>query len=224
MGKLDLNLADFEDEEEALGPDSPAAAQVTLIPSQILPPAPLEGNLSPIPVQPSALAPTAGGLGPMVLIPIVDRVLATISEISRCVSNVSIEKQRTKQVRAGAEAQVEAYKQQTRQVQIQQEEETRRLAVQCKKELKLKRMELEEFRQNIQLQNAQRRDSHQTYMESLKILENAVAVLTSQSNSFCERLHTGLDVGEAQHIFQHLEKINMSLVEISREIVKLKQG
>lgn len=222
MGKLDLNSAEFEKEDLASGDSE---TRITLpAPVEIIPAVPLKRGLDLIPAQAGAPIPVPGGLGSMAILSIVDRALATISEISRCVTSVAMEKQRTKQVRIQTEAQIEAYKQETKRVQIQQKEETRRVVAECKKELELKRIELKQFRENIQLQDAQRRDSHQTYMASLDYLGKGIAALISQSDDLCKMLLKEGDPEATQTVLQSLDKVNARLVELSSEIVKLRQG
>lgn len=184
---------------------------------------PAPASQGPSPAVPVAVA-AVGGIVPATVIAIVDEVLQTVGEIGRCMASVAMEKQRTKQTRVMAEAQVEVARQQTKQMQIQQEEETRRYAMQCKNELDQKKVELNELRENLRLQNAQRKDDHQRYMASLDMLADCIKTLIGQSDRLCEMLSNEVDADGRQAIFLKLDQVNGRLIELAGNIVKLRQG
>lgn len=215
MGKLDLNSSDFKDEKvEDLAP-APCVAPHPVSPLV---------SLDMTPTQPGIPMPATGGLGPALILSLVEGALGTITEISRCAAAVSIEKQRTKQIQAQTDVQIEVSRQQTEQVRIQQKEETRRFEIQCKNELKSRELELKELRAKLQLQNDQRRDLHRTYMASLNTLEKAVAALISQSNALCGCLKESTGGDTQLVLLQNIDAVNTKLVELSKEIVRLRQG
>lgn len=221
MGKLDLNCVDFDD-EKALMPVSPDAELARLDHNEGLPLAPVAQDQGAARL--GLLAMATGGPNVVAVVSIVDHVLHAATEINRCWTEVAKEKQQTERFRELAKIQIEADKQQTKRVQIQQVEETRRFAMQCKKELELKCTELKGLRDELRLQDAQRRDGHQNCMLSLDMLDKSITVLISQSNDLRKMLQKDADGVDKQTIFQQMDKVNENLVKLADDIVKLRQG
>lgn len=216
MGKLDISCPDLENPKGALVPENPVPQP--LVPVGASPPA-SAAECSPA-VFPGPPLVAAGG-AEMVIISMID---TAIKELGRCCAEIAKERERTRQVQAYVNGQIETAKQQTRQVKIQQKEETRRFAMQCKKELELKRMDLEELRERLRFQGAERRVRHQDYMSNLDMLEKFVNVLILQSNRLCAMLLEETDRQKRQDIFQQMDRVNEHLKDITIKIVDLREG
>lgn len=221
MAKINFNSPDFDDAE--ILESSPAAGETALVPSEILlpvaSPAGNRGGLSN--AVNHTMAAAAGALNPVVSL--LNSAIGAFTDISKCIAVVSCEKQRTKQVRAQADAQIEESRQQTKRVQIQQTEETRRFAAQCEKEIEINRIELEKLQEELQDKDAERRISHQTYIASLDTLEKAITSVASRSDTLLQRLSLEADAETLQMILQSWDRSDTTLVELSKQIVELRR-
>lgn len=220
MAKINFNFDEFED-EEIIVPSPSASGSTALVPTQILPPAaPLERNQK----SGNKLETFMGGLTPMGTVVCIARsALDTVLEISRCIATVSMEKQRTKQVKALANIQIEASKQQTERVRIEQREETTRYRMQCETALAQNRIELEKFVAECQQKDSERSYSHQEYMASLDKLEKRIDTVALQLSKLNEEISLEMDTEKMQVVFHHMEQLNATLVELSKQIVNLRR-
>lgn len=220
MAKINFDFDEFED-EEIIAPSSSASGSTALVPAEILPPAaPLEKNQK----VGNNLETLMCGLTPMGAVVCIARsALDTVSEISQCIATVSMEKQRTKQVKALANIQIEESKQQTTRVQIEQKEQTNRYRIQCEAALAQSRIELEKFVAEFQLKDAELSNNHQEYMASLDYLGKMIDSFIVQLNNLSQNISPEMETEKLQIHYQHINKINAELVNISKQIVELRR-
>lgn len=156
---------------------------------------------------------------------VVNTALGTISDISKCIAMVSIEKQRTKQIEAQARIQIEESIQQTNRIRIQEKENTKRLIIQCKTDLAKKEQELKMLRETNRSREAELTQNHQLYMEQLDDLNKIVENIMNDKNVIHQLIPSVIgDSQELETLLHSLNDINTKLVEISKEIVELKKG
>lgn len=117
----------------------------------------------------SFAAASSGAGGPLIII---DRLISAVEGIATILGQVAIEKQRTKQVIAMAEAQIEESRQQTNRVKIQQKEETNRMKLQVQVELKALKADLIKYREELKFSEKQMEMSHEEWMEKLHTFRN----------------------------------------------------
>lgn len=161
----------------------------------------------------------------MAIANLANTALGTISDISKCITMVSIEKQRTKQVEAQACVQIEESIQQTNRSRIQEKEITKRLIIQCKANLANKEHELKKLRKDNLFREKKLNQNHRLYIESLDLLSKMVESITDEKNSFLKLIPNMVDNSQNLEMWLHyLNNINTNLVEISKKIVELKKG
>lgn len=152
--------------------------------------------------------------------------LDTVSTISKCIAIVSIEKQKTEQVKVAMNAQIKESKQQTERVRIHEKEKTMRLIVTCESNLKIKKLELEKLRDEYKFKGKERKLLHKEYLEALNILEKNAEDLMEEKNILRGALKDViLEKGDPSliEIYLHgLNDLNTKLVEFSEQIVSLK--
>lgn len=161
----------------------------------------------------------------MAIASVVNTALGTISDISKCIAMVSVEKQRTKQVEAQARAQIEESIQQTNRIRIQEKENTKRLIIQCKTDLANKEYELKKLREENRFRQVELSQNHRLYIEQLNDLNKIVENVMGDKNVILQLIPDM--VGDRQgleSLLHSLNDINTRLVEISKEIVELKKG
>lgn len=168
----------------------------------------------------------ANELSPVTIIEsIVNTALGTITDISKCVAMVSIEKQRTKQVEAQVRTQIEESIQQTNRKKIQEKESTKRLIIQCKTDLLNKKYELKKLREENQSREVELSRNHRLYIEQLDDLNKIVENIMSDKNTILQIIPDVVGDSQGLETLLHsLNDINTKLVEISKEIVELKKG
>lgn len=149
--------------------------------------------------------------------------LGTIEVISKCIVAVSIEKQKTEQVKAMYKAQIVESKEQTSRVKIQEKEETKRLRISCENNLKLQKVELEKLNAELSVKEKELILSHEENMAYVGILQHAIDMISETKNQVYTIL---LDAeGDREIIEQqlnHLYCVDEQLVEITRHIVSMK--
>lgn len=156
---------------------------------------------------------------------VVNTALDTISDISKCIAMVSIEKQKTKQIEAQARIQIEESIQQTNRIRIQEKENTKRLIIQCKTDLAKKEQELKMLRETNRSREAELTQNHHLYMEQLDDLNKIVENIMNDKNIIHQLIPSVISDNQGLETLVHsLNDINTKLVEISKEIVELKKG
>lgn len=161
----------------------------------------------------------------MAIASVVNTALGTISDISKCIAMVSVEKQRTKQVEAQARAQIEESIQQTNRIRIQEKENTKRLIIQCKTDLANKEYELKKLREENRFRQVELSQNHRLYIEQLNDLNKIVENVMGDKNVILQLIPDMVgDRRGLESLLHSLNDINTRLVEISKEIVELKKG
>lgn len=148
--------------------------------------------------------------------------LDTISTISKCITVVSIEKQKTAQVKATMKAKIEVSKQETERVKIQEKEETKRLVASCEKDLKEKKLELEKLRYKYEYKSREREVSYNEYTETLDLLEKQVDDIMKDKELLRRIIVEDSDSLQIETFLHSLNEANIKLVEISNQIVALR--
>ncbi len=165
----------------------------------------------------------ANAINPVVAVASV--VNTIISDISKCIAIVSIEKQRTKQVKAQARIQIEESIQQTNRIKIQETENTKRLIIQCRTDLANKKYELKKFCEENRFRESELIKNHRLYTEQLDELNKIVENLMDDKNVIFQLIpNMDGDSNGLESLLHSLNDINTKLVEISKVIVELKKG
>lgn len=149
----------------------------------------------------------------------------TVGVIGKCLAAVSIEKQRTEQVRAVMKAKSVESRQLTERVKIHEKEETRRLIATCEADLQAKKLELEKLRDEYGLQREGMEISHKEFIMTLDVLKKQTDDLMTDKDILRDVLRTALENGSAvqTEIYLHsLDEVNAKLIEVARQIVALK--
>lgn len=152
--------------------------------------------------------------------------LDTVSTISKCIAIVSIEKQKTEQVKAAMNVKIIKSKQQTERVKIHEKAETQRLIVTCESDLKIKKLELEKLRDEYKYKGEDREISHKEYLKALESLEKQADDLMKDKDILRDALKNVIlekgDPSLTEICLHSLNELNTHLVEFSKQIVSLK--
>lgn len=208
-----MNYSNFDDSAEVVPANSAEIIDTKQISSL-----PTEGRQVGNPIA-NAISPVAA------IASVANTTLGTISDISKCIVMVAIEKQRTKQVEAQAHVQIEESIQQTNRIRIQEKENMKRLLIQCKTDLAKKEQELKMLRETNRSRETEVNQNHRLYMEQLDDLNKIIENIMNDKN-IIYRLISDM-VGDSQGLetlLHSLNDINIKLVEISKEVVGLKKG
>lgn len=152
----------------------------------------------------------------------INNMFNIISTISKCVAAVSIEKQRTEQVRLETKAKIAESKEQTERVRIREREETQRLIVKCEADLKAKKIELEKLRAQYKSEDNKRKTSYKEFVKSLEILEKQADDLMADKDLLRNIILKESSLPQIEIYLHSLNDINTKLVEISQQVVSLK--
>ena len=210
-----MNYSNFEDNVEII-----PATSVEVIDAQ------QHGALATVNGQASGSGSIANAISPAsAILSVINTALGTISNISNCIATVSIEKQRTKQIKAQASAQIEESIQQTNRIRIQEKESTKRLIIQCKADLANKEYELKKLREENRTREVELRSNHRLYIEQLEALNKIVENIIGEKNIILQLITDMVgDSNGLETLLHSLDDINTKLVEISKEIAELKKG
>ena len=168
--------------------------------------------------------PIIKGMNPVAAIEsIVSGALSTISNIAQCITMVSVEKQRTKQIEAQARVQIGESIQQTERIRVQERETTKRFEIQCKASLRKMKQELEILRETNRSRERELSNNHEIDLKILDSLDRIVKTLVEKNNGICQLI---LDMNGNDKDFEgilHLSgNTNNSLIEIAKKIVELR--
>ena len=137
----------------------------------------------------------------------------SLDTISKCIAAVSIEKQKTEQVKS---------KQQTERVKIHEKAETKRLIVSCEFNLKNQKIEMEKLRDKYKFKTYKREVSHSEYMESLTQIEKTVDELMKTTEFLRNAFLQETDFSQKEVCLHNLNQANMQLVEITKQLISAK--
>ena len=146
----------------------------------------------------------------------------SLDTISKCIAAVSIEKQKTEQVKAEMNAKIIESKQQTERVKIHEKAETKRLIVSCEFNLKSQKLELEKLRDKYKFKTYKREVSHSEYMESLAQKEKTVNELMKTTEFLRNAFLQETDISQKKVCLHNLNQANMQLVEITKQLISAK--
>jgi hypothetical protein len=168
--------------------------------------------------------PIIKGINPVAAIEsIVSGALSTISNIAQCITMVSVEKQRTKQIEAQARVQIGESIQQTERIRVQERETTRRFEIQCKASLRKMKQELEILRETNRSRERELSNNHEIDLKILDSLDRIVKTLVEENNGICQLI---LDMNGNDKDFEKILHLsgnsNNSLIEISKKIVEVR--
>lgn len=168
--------------------------------------------------------PIIKGMNPVAAIEsIVSGALSTISNIAQCITMVSVEKQRTKQIEAQARVQIGESIQQTERIRVQERETTRRFKIQCKASLRKMKQELEILRETNRSRERELSNNHEIDLKILDSLDRIVKTLVEENNGICQLI---LDMNGNDKDFEKILHLsgnnNNSLIEIAKKIVKVR--
>lgn len=211
MANINLNDAEFE--ECASVPASTELAPRQYTPSLV--PVSPPGNL----LQPLGMITPAGAV-----LGVVNGALNAVSEISRCVATVSVERQKTKQVREMVRQQIEESKQQTKRVSIQQKEETKRFEVECRHKLDESKLDLERLKEEIRRDETKLNSDRQWFLKTLNSLEKILDSFLDEKRDIYRELLNVTDAEQRTSALQRLDNINNQLVQLSDRIIALKRS
>lgn len=149
--------------------------------------------------------------------------LDTIEVISKCIAAVSIEKQRTEQIKAMYKAQIIESKEKTLRIKIQEKEETKRLKITCENNLKQKKVDLKKLEMELKTKEKELAISHKEYMANISILQKT---LEGIMDTKCEVFNLISQCnGDKETIEIHLHSLYVAdekLVEIAKQVSGLK--
>lgn len=168
--------------------------------------------------------PIIKGMNPVAAIEsIVSGALSAISNIAQCITMVSVEKQRTKQIEAQARVQIGESIQQTERIRVQERETTRRFEIQCKASLRKMKQELEILRETNRSRERELSNNHEIDLKILDSLDRIVKTLVEENNGICQLI---LDMNGNDKDFEKILHLsgnsNNSLIEISKKIVEVR--
>lgn len=146
----------------------------------------------------------------------------SLDTISKCIAAVSIEKQKTEQVKAEMNAKIIESKQQTERVKIHEKAETKRLIVSCEFNLKNQKIEMEKLRDKYKFKTYKREVSRSEYMESLTQIEKTVDELMKTTEFLRNAFLQETDFSQKEVCLHNLNQANMQLVEITKQLISAK--
>lgn len=146
----------------------------------------------------------------------------SLDTISKCIAAVSIEKQKTEQVKAEMNAKIIESKQQTERVKIHEKAETKRLIVSCEFNLKNQKIEMEKLRDKYKFKTYKREVSHSEYMESLNQIEKTVDELMKTTEFLRNAFLQETNFSQKEVCLHNLNQANMQLVEITKQLISAK--
>ncbi len=158
------------------------------------------------------------------VVSVINRIIDIIPSISQCLAAVSMEKERTRQVEEWAKVQIEKEKQESKRVSIQETEETKRFALQCKTELKKKKQELEALREKYHIERKKISENHFEFSEIINTLNNTIEMLKCDKDEIYKILRSTDDQESYETVFHQLNDINSKIVEIAKEVSELRKG
>ena len=209
-----MNYSNFEDNIEIIPASSVEVLDVQR--NKNLPTAIIQSSGESIA---NAISPVAA------IASVVNTTLGVISDISKCMAMVSIEKQRTKQIEAKVRVQIEESIQQTNRIRIQEKESTQRLIIQCKENLATKESELKKLREENRYREVELSRNHGLYIKQLNDLNKIIDNIMGDKNVILQLIPDMVSNSQGLEALLHsLNDINTKLVEISKKIVELKKG
>ena len=155
---------------------------------------------------------------------VADAALDFASDIAKCLTLISIEKQKTEQTKAIARVGIEESRQRTERVRIQESEATERFRIQCKTNLEQKMMELEAKREEIKLREVELGWNHELYLLQLRLVEGCVESIIKDKDALIQKLKEDNDDRECLNVvLASIVRANMKLVVLSNKLLELQK-
>lgn len=153
---------------------------------------------------------------------IITKALDTVNCISRCIAEVSIEKQRTKQVQAQSKAVIAAAKETTKQVYIQETEATKRVLAGYAAEVEKAKSELRKLERELKSVEKGHLLEHHKAMKILNTTVKTIEMFCEQSKQTFACIKESCSDDERQTYIDLINKINENIVKLNQEMYKLK--
>ncbi len=158
-------------------------------------------------------------------ITLIDHALALIPVITGHITTMVVECQHTAQIKAQTHGQIEIARQETKRIEIQEKNLTERTLIECNKEIRLKEIELQKFRDELILKEKEIQTKHEEFLKDLEIIKETVTSIIEDKKKIMDSLPRYLaEETSLQSIITGLNKSNDQLVELVREIVRLRNG
>ena len=159
------------------------------------------------------------------VVSLIDHALTLIPDILGSIATMVVEVEKTAQIKAQVHGQIEVAKQETRQVEIKEKEHTERTLIECKKEIELKKIELQKFRAELVSKDKKNEITHNEFLESLNLIEKAIMSVIKDKNRIMESIPKNISSETSlQEVFTNLNSCNEKLVELVHDIVALRNG
>lgn len=174
----------------------------------------------------SSIDSMANAISPVAaLTSILNTALGAITDIGKCVAIVAVEKEKTKQIEASARIQIEESIQQTNRIRIQEQEQTNRLIIQCKADLKAQEYELKKLCETNRSREVEINQNHKFYMEQLDNIQKIIENVMKDKEVILKQIPNVVnDPQRLEQLLHSLNDTNTSLVELSRSIIEIKKG
>ena len=145
---------------------------------------------------------------------IVGDVCGVVKECISAYGKVVVEREKTKQVQAGAMAQIRAAEEQTEQVRIKETEETTRFQMECTKELEKARAELEKEQAVIAKDKEAILSSERKFDEAITTISGIINHIISQNEKYMQEYTYSNEI----------DQNNRQLIQLATKIVDLYIG
>lgn len=212
-----MNYSNYEDHDE----------QIETIPSnsvEVLDTHP-NMNFSSVSTQ-SGTDAIASAINPVAAITsILNTAFGAITDIGKCIAIVAVEKEKTKQIEAAVRVQREEYIQQTNRIRIQEQEQTKRLLIQCKADIEAQKYELKKLCETNRSKEAEINLNHKLYMEQLDKIQKIIENVMKDKEIILRQVPNVInDSQKLEQILHSLNDTNIRLVELSKSIIEIQKG
>lgn len=174
----------------------------------------------------SSIDSMANAISPVAaLTSVLNTALGAITDIGKCITIVAVEKEKTKQIEAAARVQIEESIQQTNRIRIQEQEQTDRLIIQCKADLKTQEYELKKLCETNRSREVEINQNHKFYMEQLDNIQKIIENVMKDKEVILKHIPNVVnDSQKLEQLLHSLNDTNTRLVELSRGIIEIKKG
>lgn len=154
------------------------------------------------------------------VIGLIDHALTLLPNIIGSISTMFVEIEKTAQVKAQVQGQIEVAKQKTRQVEIKELELTKRTALECKKEIELKEIELKKFRDELLSQEKKSKLQHDILMEKLAGTRQIILTICKAEEVILSQIPNIItDEVRLQNILLSLNDCHTKLAQIAHDLL-----
>ena len=165
----------------------------------------------------------AGMVEPVVAV--IDHALTFIPDILGCISTMVVECEHTKQIKAQVRGQIELAKQETKRVEIQELELTKRTLAGYEKEIRQSELDLRRFREELAEKEKAMKVNHAKYMAALDAIEKQAKPLINAANALTDMIPKVInDDNKLQLLLTKMNVIHQWLVEFAKQVVAIRNG